>query len=171
MAKVGRPKKSPIDKANNKKDTYTPRVDGFQGRANIAKSIDKPIVPPIPLHVEEQDIFNSIISRRPNDQWPEDDIYVAAQLAKCLYLLQMETQRIEEEGTVGKDGKKNQRVAVKQTLTNEMVTLRRTLGLQAGSESGSMQRKRKSWRIGSEIQKKMQDARQGYDEETLKLIK
>ena len=118
-----------------------------------------------PSHVQlrtgDELFFESVLRARARDEWIENDLVVAAQLARCQHDIETEQQFLNNEGMLVHNERgtqiMNPRVTVMEQLTRREMALMRTLrmgGRIAGDmrdNVGSRMIERKSREIRSEL--------------------
>ena len=112
---------------------------------SIIKAMEDAHKPPleVPAHVRLRDcdkpFWDDIITGRPRDEWLKSDFPVIAQLARVQADIEVETQLLEDEGTVltrpSGMPQANPRVLVLEGMARREMALIRTLRL-GGRESG-----------------------------------
>lgn len=92
-------------------------------------------LPSAPKHVRlregDRPFWDGIVRARARDEWSGSDLVVAAQLARCQYDIELESQALDVESTVVTNAKgtqvMNPRVAVLEQLARREMALMRTL--------------------------------------------
>ena len=100
-------------------------------------------LPEVPAHVRleknHMPFWGGIIRARARSEWIETDLIVAAQLARCQYEIENESQLLENEGSVIENARgtqvMNPRHGVIEQLSRREMALMRALGI-SGAASG-----------------------------------
>lgn len=101
-----------------------------------------PIEPPSYVHVREGDVlfWNSIVRARTRESWTDNDLVMAANLARCLADIERLQREIDVEGDIILNAKDTQVINPKhnllETLSRRAVALSRTLQVHAHATQG-----------------------------------
>jgi hypothetical protein len=101
-----------------------------------------PIEPPSFVHIREGDMlfWSSIVRARTRDSWTDNDLVMAANLARCLADIERLQQEIDVEGDIILNAKDTQVINPKhnllETLSRRAVALSRTLQVHAHATQG-----------------------------------
>ena len=110
-------------------------------------------LPELPVHVRLRDrdlpFWRGVLRARTRAEWTDADLVVAAQLARCQSDIEVESERLESEGSVLENAKgtpvMNPRHAVMQQLAQREMALMRALrmaGTAAGGDTRDLQKAR-----------------------------
>ena len=130
------------------------RVRATSAEAAVKALVDVANGPPaVPKHVrlrpEDVAFWDGIVRARAKDEWTDADLVVGAQLARCQFDIERESECLDYEGTVVKNDRgtlvANPRVAVLEQLARREMALMRTLrmgGRVAGDASKEATRRK-----------------------------
>lgn len=119
-----------------------PRSDSAASAIDAMVNASKPL-PEIPAHVrldkKHIPFWDGIIRVRARSEWIETDLVVAAQLARCQYDIEKESELLESEGSVIENARgtcmMNPRHAVLEQLARREMALMRALRI-TGAAAG-----------------------------------
>ena len=113
------------------------RTDSKESAAQIMKAAMQPITVPsnVPLSREDIPFYHNVISEFARSQWTEHALEIAAMMARCMCDLNREQQMLRKEGyiTTRQNGTtvENPRTRIVKGLTGDLLSLRRSLGVNA----------------------------------------
>ena len=120
------------------------KIDSIAEQARVAANAKKPILPPdsVPMSAEEMVFFANILNEAAREEWTPHKLEIAAQMAKKMRRVVEEDALLDAEGTVIEnrfgDRVPNPRVGVIKGLTNDILSMRRSLQIQERLKSGDM---------------------------------
>ena len=113
------------------------RTDSKESAVEIMQAASQPITPPsnIPLGKDDLSFFANVIAEFARSQWTEHALEIAAMLARTLCDLNTEQQELRKEGYIitRQNGTtvENPRLRAVKSLTGDVLSLRRSLGVNA----------------------------------------
>lgn len=130
-------------KEKSKSKSKKARIDSIDEHVRIVQAAKKEIKPPDNMTTNEKVtvFFNDIISEKPKSEWSKHEISLAHMLARMMYELDFNQERMLIEGTLIKNArgglpKMNPRRRLVTDYIDKIATLRRSLGIYA-SANGS----------------------------------
>jgi hypothetical protein len=112
------------------------RVTAKSAEGAIKALVDAAKGPPEPpkhvrLRPEDMPFWDGVVRARARDEWTAADLVVGAQLARCQRDIEVESQALDDEGTVLRNDRgtqiANPRVSVLEQLARREMALMRTL--------------------------------------------
>lgn len=113
------------------------RIDSKESAAQIMKAATSPIYPPsnVPLQKTDLPFFTNVLSEFARSQWSEHALEIAAMMARTMADLNSEQQALRLEGYIvqRQNGTtvENPRQRIVKSLTGDLLSLRRSLGVNA----------------------------------------
>lgn len=140
------------------------RSDSAAAAIQAAVNAAMPI-PDVPAHVrlrpEDRPFWEGVVRARARDEWTDADLVVAAQLARCQRDIEVESERLDAEGSVVENAKgttvMNPRHAVLEQLARREMALMRSLRM-AGTSAGDsrdLQKARKLQRQAESVREEL----------------
>jgi phage terminase small subunit len=118
------------------------RIDGASEAVRIMQGVTRELQPPshIPLDAMDWPYWHSVVAEFARAEWSEHQLELAAMLARTMANIEQEQRTLRAEGfvSVRENGTTvyNPRSSVVQTLTGQVLSLRRSLALHARARSG-----------------------------------
>lgn len=120
-----------------------PRSDSAQAAVEAMLNAAKDDLQP-PMHVNlrtsDWPFWEGIIRSRARDEWSDNDLVVAAQLARAQADIEREQEKLDEEGSVVPNPRgtlvANPRVAVLQQLAGRQMAIMRSLRMAGAAQGG-----------------------------------
>ena len=143
-----------------------PRIDSVGEAVRIMQGMTRELQPPshVPLDDMDWPYWHSVVAEFARAEWSEHQLELAAMLARTMANIESEQRALRAEGfiAVRENGTtvENPRSRVVQTLTGQVLSLRRSLALHARARSGD----NRSSAVGREAGKSMETA---FDDELL----
>jgi phage terminase small subunit len=113
------------------------RTDSKESAVKIMQAAAQPVHPPsnVPLDQTDLPFFANVISEFARSQWSDHALEIAAMMARCMNDLNREQQALRAEGyiTTRANGTtvENPRQRIVKSLTGDLLSLRRSLGVNA----------------------------------------
>ncbi len=113
------------------------RIDSKESAVQIMKAATSPIYPPsnVPLQKTDLPFFTNVLSEFARSQWSEHALEIAAMMARTMADLNSEQQALRLEGYIvqRQNGTtvENPRQRIVKSLTGDLLSLRRSLGVNA----------------------------------------
>jgi hypothetical protein len=113
------------------------RTDSKESAAEIMAKASQPITVPsnVPLNKEDIVFYHNVISEFARSEWTQHALEIAAMMARCMCDLNREQQMLRKEGyiTTRQNGTtvENPRTRIVKGLTGDLLSLRRSLGVNA----------------------------------------
>lgn len=150
------------------------RPRGDSAEAAIKAMVDVAKGPPeLPAHVRlregDRPFWDGIVRARAYDEWSSADLVVAAQLARCQRDIEVESEKLESEGTTTENARgtpvMNPRVTVLEQLARREMALMRTLRL--GGKAAGDARDEAFRRANQRAAERVRDELRNEDDELL----
>ena len=119
------------------------RTDSKENAAQIMAKSAVPITVPSKVPLSDTDIpfYHNVIGEFTRSQWTEHALEIAAMMARTMHVLNAEQQALREEGyiAVRENGTtvENPRTWIVKSLTFDLLSLRRSLGVNARARGES----------------------------------
>ncbi len=120
-----------------------PRTDSISNLVRIAQAARQELAPPahVPLPDEAWPYWHSLVEEQAKADWSPHQLELAAMLARTLAALEAEQRTLSAEGSLGTGSRgvvvQNPRNRVVRSLSDQVLAMRRTLGLTARASAGS----------------------------------
>jgi hypothetical protein len=120
------------------------RIDSTTAEVAVMQAALQPIKPPPHVRMDETDwpFWESVVAEFAHFEWTDHQLEVAAILARTMADLEREQWELRQEGSVSHSEKGtpvvNPRKAVVQMLAGAILSLRRSLALNARAQAGEM---------------------------------
>lgn len=121
-----------------------PRMDSKDEMVRIFNGANKEILPPehVPLDETDMPFFRNVIAEFAKAEWTAHQIEMAAMLARSMRDMESEQRKLREEGSVAYSEKGtpvvNPRKTVVQMLSGTILSMRRSLALNARAQSPNL---------------------------------
>jgi hypothetical protein len=147
-------------------DSISAAIDAMQDAASPLPNVPEHCT----LRKEDLAFWRSVVASRARSEWSDNDLVVAAQLARCQADIEVEQKELDNEGTVllNARGTKvaNARVAILENLARREMALMRALRM-AGVSGGNTSRDSDNQRILERSSRGIREALLDDDEELL----
>jgi hypothetical protein len=113
------------------------RTDSKESAVKIMQAATQPVHPPSNTPLEDADLpfFANVIAEFARSQWTEHALEIAAMMARCMNDLNREQQALRREGYIIERPNgttvENPRQRIVKSLTGDLLSLRRSLGVNA----------------------------------------